>query len=176
MGSDLSHNPHPLLVFDYDKTLISKSGEFYSQIPEMLKILLMRGHSIAIASFNTYVEKELAAKGMTHMFCSILGNQTQTKAQMIHAILKKHNRSSLSTIFFDDLATNVCAISRMGVQSFHVPRGGVTLKHVEWSIEKLIKFDSYFHEINKDIEARSTSYYSSVMDNKTNRDMDQKRM
>jgi len=100
----------PILIFDYDETLVDHEGRRYLHTQKMLCELKKTGHRIYLCSFNKNAYELSGKAGLQQYFdghmCGFPTND-RFKGGMVEAMAKTYNFRPFNCIFFDDRSFNI---------------------------------------------------------------------
>ena len=114
-----------VLIFDLDQTLADE-GVVYAGLTEVLAELKAQGYRLFICSFNPYAEWFTNRQCIREFFEQVLVNLDQEKGETIVRLLESIDAGLEETLFFDDDHNNVTEARLYGVNTYHVPHGGLT--------------------------------------------------
>lgn len=145
----------PILVIDYDETLVDGDNRLYPQVGNLLKQLFESNSCILwLVSFNDCLHQCAHEHGILKYFHRIVnGFHKQGKLAMIRFLCEQNDVSDLNNcILFDDVQKHIDAIKEAGGNAFLVDYNtGLTNQLIEkavaeWRIQRESKNASPFTE------------------------------
>lgn len=132
----------PVIVFDYDQTLVDDHGKLFPQIEEIILFLKEDGHTLAIASYNHNAEKYIERHNLHHHFTAFeaFWHPKVTKRQHLEKLSQKLGVECAEMILFDDLWSNINETKHItGLSVLVSPETGVTRNDVLKALKKYSK-------------------------------------
>ena len=127
-------------IFDLDATLITKNNDYvhvaFPQVRGILQSLYFSGHSLYVASFNSFAEDILRQLNLLHYFCAVADLVSDSsKPKIIRQLALDHQIDLSQARFFDDDPYNVQECQAINLHTTKVdPLVGVTWEQIEYAL------------------------------------------
>jgi len=128
----------PILVFDYDETLVDSGNHLHQGIPELLSSLFAQKYTLWIVSFNERLFQRIAKHQIVQYFSQTAnGFHFGGKVAMLNRLCEQNKVSLADCILFDDMQRHVDEVREAGGNAYLVPfQTGVTQEIVDQALSQ----------------------------------------